>query len=124
MSKSNAVSLLIAVVALVIAGSKADVGDITVKTLTVVDKDGKYRIIASVGEDGFPGINFFSPNGEITATLTETDSGPYLAFHGKGGKEAPLLLSIGITESGQAYVSVKNKDGKAGSLSPSMISFR
>ena len=82
-------------------------GEIECTRLTVVDADGKRRVIISRGVDG-GSVDAYGKDGKLRASLAITEHGGYVYAHGKDGKSA---VALGITEHGGSVYAL-GKDGK------------
>jgi hypothetical protein len=87
--------LMLALVALVIAGAATDKSsrELSVHTLRIVDMEGKDRIVLTA-KPGVPDMTFLDPGGKSRLTLDiAEDHKPVLLFS-EDGKECPLTLEL------------------------------
>ena len=91
-----------------LTAEKDKFGEIECTRLTVVDADGKTRVLLTTDEDG-GFVYAFGKDGQSAASLGIGEHGGYVYAHGKDVKSG---VSLRVDEDG-GYVVAHGKDGKS-----------
>jgi hypothetical protein len=108
-------ALLVSVSVLIVVGVAAGPSTaLRAQSLTLVDDDGKTRIVISVLKSGLAGIRMYSPDGKIDASIAGSNGKiePSVLMYTRKDGKAVVGASMSINE-GEPRLGIEDKDGKA-----------